>query len=181
MLLDRAPERQKLEQMVQGAYQGMSGAIVIQGEAGMGKTALLDYAASIADGMSIFRIAGVEAESTFAFAALHRLLLPTVDQLDSLPGPQRDALGAAFGIVSAAPADNFLVGLAALSLMAGAATQGGLLGIVDDVQWIDVESLHVLAFVARRLSADGIALIFGLRSPQANLAGLAGVPSLQVD
>jgi DNA-binding CsgD family transcriptional regulator/tetratricopeptide (TPR) repeat protein len=181
MLLDRAPERQQLEQMVQAAYQGMSGAIVIQGEAGMGKTALLDYAASIADGMSIFRIAGVEAESTFAFAALHRLLLPTVDRLDALPGPQRDALGAAFGMVSAAPADNFLVGLAALSLMAGAATQGGLLGIVDDVQWIDVDSLNVLAFVARRLSADGIALIFGLRSPQSNLAGLAGVPSLQVD
>lgn len=180
MLLDRDSERRQLDQMVRAAARGMSGTIVVQGEAGMGKTALLDYTASTAEGMSVFRISGIEAESTFAFAALHRFLLPTVDRLDELPGPQRDALGAAFGMVRSAPADNFLVGLAALSLMAGAATQGGLLGIVDDVQWIDLESLHVLAFVARRLRADGIALIFGLRSTQEGLADLAGVPSLQV-
>lgn len=180
MLLDRTEEREALSRLVDSAKSGLSGALVLYGEAGMGKTALLDYAASSAPSLRLLRIAGVEAESEFGFAALHRLLAPLLGDLERLPEPQRDALGSAFGLVTQAPADLFLVGLASLTLLASSAFSQGLLCVVDDAQWVDPESLNVLAFVARRLSAEGIALIFGFRTFDAVSPVLAGIPDLPV-
>jgi DNA-binding CsgD family transcriptional regulator len=181
MLLDRHDERAILEHLIEAASQGVSGALVLQGEAGMGKTALLDFAVSIESGLRLVRIAGVEAESQFGFAALHRLLLPFLGYVDRLPEPQADAIRSAFGLTAGSPPpDIFLVGLATLTLLAEAAGGEGILCIADDVQWIDQESLEVLAFVGRRLDADGIALILGIRASVETPLGLAGLPSLEI-
>ena len=147
----------------------------------MGKTALLNYAASLQPDLRLVRISGVEAESQFGFAALHRLVLPFLADIDRLPTPQRDALRSAFGFANHSPADLFLVGLATLTLLAEAASRcGGMLCIADDVQWIDQESLEALAFVGRRLDADGIGLILGIRTSAETPLGLAGLQSLEI-
>jgi DNA-binding CsgD family transcriptional regulator len=180
MLLDREAEREALDNLVIAAGRGLSGALVLHGEAGMGKTALLNHLAAIATGLRTIRVTGEEAESEFGFAALHRLLGPLLDNLDELPTPQRDALGAAFGLIDHAPADLFLVGLATLTLLAGSANNHGLLCIVDDAQWVDSESLGALAFVGRRLYADGIAMIFGYRTFDFLPPVLAGIPEIRL-
>lgn len=153
---------------------------MLYGEAGMGKTELLDYASSLERDGLLIRIAGVEAESEFAFAGLHRLLLPFLDSLDEIPKPQQDALSSAFGLSTQAPADQFLVGLATLTLLANATSAAGMVCIIDDCHWIDTETLQTMAFVGRRISADGIALMFGLRSSTVELPALAGLPVLEV-
>jgi DNA-binding CsgD family transcriptional regulator len=145
----------------------------------MGKTALLDLAVSFAD-FSVARISGVEAEQPFGFAALHRLFVPFMRQSELLPPPQRKALETAFGLVQESPPDRFMVGLAALSVLTAEASESGLLCIIDDAQWIDVESLQTLAFVARRIWAEGIVLLFGLRTHLDVPADLAGIPTLEV-
>ncbi len=180
MLLDRLEERAILDELVRTASEGSSGSLVLYGDAGMGKTELLDYASSLGRDGLLIRIAGVEAESEFAFAGLHRLLLPFLDSLDEIPKPQRNALSSAFGLTSQAPADQFLVGLATLSLLANAASTDGMVCIIDDCHWIDVETLQTMAFVGRRISADGIALMFGLRSSTVQLPQLAGLPVLEI-
>ncbi|HXL59584.1 MAG TPA: AAA family ATPase [Mycobacterium sp.] len=181
MLIDRVDERAILEDLVDAACRGASRALVLHGEAGMGKTALLDYAASLQSGLRLLRISGVEAESQFGFAALHRLVLPFLADLDLLPTPQRDALRSAFGLATHSPADLFLVGLATLTLLAEVASSGGgMLCIADDVQWIDQESLEALAFVGRRLDADGIGLLLGIRTSAETPLGLAGLQSLEI-
>jgi DNA-binding CsgD family transcriptional regulator len=180
MLLDRLDERAVLEGVIDSARGGISGALVLRGEAGMGKTLLLDHAVSLAHDLRLVRLSGIEAESAFGFAALHRFLLPFLESLKDLPPPQRDALSSAFGQSTQAPADLFLVGLATLTLLADSATPLGLLCVVDDAQWVDQESLQVLAFVGRRLSADGIALIFGIRTSEAVLPLLAGLPVMEI-
>jgi DNA-binding CsgD family transcriptional regulator len=180
MLLDREAEREALDHLVIAAGGGLSGALVLHGEAGMGKTALLDHLVATATGLRPIRVTGQEAESEFGFAALHRLLGPLLGNLDELPTPQRDALGAAFGLIDHAPADLFLVGLATLTLLASSATDHGLLCIVDDAQWVDSESLSALAFVSRRLHADGIAMIFGYRTFEFLPPVLAGIPEIRV-
>jgi DNA-binding CsgD family transcriptional regulator len=179
MLLDRVEERAILDELVRAASKGSSGSLVLYGDAGMGKTELLDYASSLGDGLLI-RIAGVEAESHFAFAGLHRLLLPFLDTLDQIPKPQQDALSSAFGLTTGAPADQFLVGLATLTLLANAAKAGGMVCVIDDCHWIDIETLQTMAFVGRRIRADGIALIFGLRASSVQLPELAGLPVLEI-
>ena len=180
MLLDRIAERAALEGVIDSARRGISGALVLRGEAGMGKTLLLDHASAWAHDLRLVRISGIEAESAFGFGALHRFLLPFLGSLNDLPRPQRDALSSAFGLSTQAPADLFLVGLATLTLLADAAAPQGLLCIVDDAQWVDQESLQVLAFVGRRLSADGIALIFGIRASDEVLPLLAGLPTTEI-
>ncbi len=180
MLLDRTKEREVLDRLIDGAKSGLSGALLLHGEAGMGKTALLNYISSSASDLPILRIAGVEAESEFGFAALHRFLTPLLGDLENLPQPQCDALGAAFGIVSQAPADLFLVGLASLTLLAEFASSKCLLCLVDDAEWVDPESLNVLAFVGRRLNAEGIALIFSYRTSDTVSPVLSGIPDLPV-
>jgi DNA-binding CsgD family transcriptional regulator len=180
MLLDRVHERSSIEELLDSARRGRSGVVVLQGDAGMGKTLLLDYAAESAGDLSMVRIIGVEAEQSSSFASLHRLLLPFLDRIDRLPSPQRAALEGAFGLSAQSPADVFLVGLAALTLLADAATPRGLLCLVDDAQLMDPESLQTMGFVGRRLGAEGIALVFGFRTPSDGLPALAGLRSLEI-
>ena len=179
ILLDREDEREAIDTLLHSASEGSSGALVVYGEAGMGKSALLDYAASSSD-LAIARVSGVETERSFGFAALHRILLPFLHQIDRLPPPQRVALESAFGLLDRGPPDRFMVSLASLTLLSVANSQTGLLGIVDDAQWIDTESLQALAFVARRLQAEGIALLIGVRTTTDLPSELAGIPTLEV-
>jgi DNA-binding CsgD family transcriptional regulator len=163
LLLGRQAEMGVIDRLLQAARTGLSGAVVLYGDAGMGKTALLDYAVTSAPELGQLRVSGIEQERGLGFAALQRLLSPLLSKRERLPRPQRDALGSALGLSDRAPADRFLVGLATLTLLSEAATSEGLLCIVDDAQWLDQESLQVLTFVARRLGADSIALVFGIR------------------
>jgi hypothetical protein len=150
----------------------MGRALVLRGEPGIGKTALLEYAIESASGFRIARAAGVESEMELAFAALHQLCAPALDRLERLPGPQRDALGVAFGLRAGEAPDRFLVGLAVLSLLSEVAGERPLLCVVDDAQWLDRASAQALAFAARRLLAEPVALIFAAREPGEELTGL---------
>lgn len=180
-LLGRADERAVLDELVDSIGQGLSRACVLVGDAGMGKTRLLQYAVETApDALDVW-ISGVEAERDLGYAALHRLLRPFVALADRLPVPQQRALDAAFGLDADAPADRFLVGLAALSLLADVAADRGLICVVDDAQWIDHESLEALGFVARRLHADRIGLLFGVRDPALVSGVLDALPTLTIE
>jgi hypothetical protein len=139
--------------------------LVLRGEPGVGKTALLEYAIEEAAGLYVTRVAGVESEMELAFAALQQLCAPMVDKLEGLPDPQRHALGVAFGLETGAAPDRFLVGLAALSLLSAVAERQPVLCVVDDAQWLDRASAQTLAFVARRLLAEPVALVFATREP----------------
>jgi hypothetical protein len=172
MLLNRLAERAALGQLLDAARAGHSGALVVRGEPGVGKTALLDDAIESAAGLRIARVAGVESEMELAFAALHQLCGPMLDGLEHLPGPQRDALSVAFGLRAGEAPDRFLVGLAALSLLAEVAGQRPLLCVIDDAQWLDRESAQAIAFVARRLLAEPVALVVAAREPGAEFQGL---------
>src|SRR5216110_202123 len=163
-LLDRGSEREVLERLVARVRAGESAVLVLRGEAGIGKTVLLEHLSGAAEGCGIARAAGVESEMELAFAGLHALCAPMLGRLAHLPGPQRDALSTAFGLSAAAPPDRFLVGLAVLSLLADAAEEQPLVCIVDDAQWLDRVSAQTLAFVARRLLAERVGLVFGLRA-----------------
>jgi DNA-binding CsgD family transcriptional regulator len=142
----------------------MSGVLVLRGQAGIGKTALLDWMAGRAGDMRVVRLSGVESEMDLGFAAVHQLLVPFLGGREQLPGPQRDALGAAFGLVAGQAPDRFLVGLGALTLITGAAVQRPVLCLIDDAQWLDRVSVEVLGFVARRLFADRVGLVFTART-----------------
>ena len=172
MLLDRLPERAALSQLLDAARAGRSGVLVMRGEPGVGKTALLDWAIEAAAGLRVARVAGVESEMELAFAALQQLCAPMLDKLENLPDPQRDALGVAFGLKSGAAPDRFLVGLAALGLLSEMAEQQPLLCVIDDAQWLDRASAQALAFVARRLLGEPVALVFATREPGEELRGL---------
>ena len=151
---------------------------MVSGEAGVGKTALLESAIRSASGFRVLRAVGVESEMELAFAALQQLCAPMIDRLDRLPGPQQDALGVAFGLRAGDAPDRFLVGLAVLSLLAEVAEEQPLLCVVDDAQWLDRASAQALVFVARRLLAESVALVFSTRDPADELEGL---PSLRVE
>src|SRR5277367_1657731 len=178
MLLDRLPERAALSQLLDAARAGRSGVLVMHGEPGVGKTALLDWAVGSAAGLRVVRVAGVESEMELAFAALQQLCAPMLGQLGGLPDPQRAALGVAFGLTAGAAPDRFLVGLAALSLLSEVAEQQPLLCVIDDAQWLDRASALVLAFVARRLLAEPVALVFAMREEGEEFRGL---PELLVE
>jgi hypothetical protein len=179
IFVDRIDEKRTLEGLVESARQGESGALVVYGDAGMGKTALLEFAVSHAE-LPVVRIGGVEAEQPFAFAALHRLFIPYAREVKQLPSAQRIAMETAFGLRRENPADRFMVGLAALSAFAAVASESGLLCVIDDAQWIDLESLVVLGFVARRIGAEGLVLLFGLRTDLELPTPLSGIPTLEV-
>ncbi len=176
MLLDRLPERAALSELLDAARAGRSGVLVLRGEPGVGKTALLDWAIESAAGLRVARVAGVESEMELAFAALQQLCAPMLDKLAGLPDPQRDALGVAFGLTAGAAPDRFLVGLAALSLLSEVAEQQPLLCVIDDAQWLDRASAQALAFVARRLLAEPVALVFATREPGEEFRGLPELP-----
>ncbi|RIV40106.1 LuxR family transcriptional regulator [Micromonospora radicis] len=181
VLLGRDTERAALEALIERVRAGMSQVIVLRGEAGIGKTALLDAVADAGADLRVLRVAGVEAEAEFPFAALHRLLVPHVRDLDGLPATQHQALSVAFGLTDGPPADRFLVSLAVLSLLARTADRGPVLCCIDDTQWLDRESLNVLAFVARRVHAEGIGLVFTVRTGTDDVAALEGLPVLLVE
>jgi DNA-binding CsgD family transcriptional regulator len=167
-----------LDAFLDAVRAGEGRALVLRGEAGVGKTALLEYLAARASGCRVLRVAGVQSEMELAFAGLHQLVLPVLDGLEPVPEPQRDALWTAFGIRTGPAPDRFLIALAVLSVLSDAAGAQPLLCLVDDEQWLDRTSVQALAFVARRLGADPVGLVFASRLPSAELAE---VPALQID
>ena len=178
-LRGRSRECESLDRLLAGARAGQSQVLVLRGEAGVGKSVLLDYLEERASGCHIVRAAGVESEMELAFAGLHQLCMPMLDRRDRLPGPQRDALGTAFGLDGGAAPDRFLVGLALLGLLSEAAGERPLVCLVDDAQWLDQASAQALAFAARRLLAESVALVFVVREPTGEQV-LAGLPELAV-
>ncbi len=162
-LLGRRGECEALDRLLASLRTGRSPVLVLRGEAGVGKTALLEYLLHEASGCRIVRAAGAESEMELAYAGLQQLCAPMLDRLDALPGPQREALSTAFGLSAGDPPDRFFVGLAVLSLCAEAARDRPLLCVVDDAQWLDRASAQALAFVARRLHAESVALVLAIR------------------
>ena len=178
-LLGRRRECETLSGLVAAAKAGRSQVLVLRGEAGIGKTALLEFLLERAAGCRVGRAAGVESEMELAFAGLHQLCGPYLDRLDQLPAPQREALGTAFGLRPGSAPDRFLVGLAVLTLLSEVAEERPLICVVDDAQWLDQASAQTLEFVARRLRAEPVA--HGLRRPRGRRgAALAGLPELVV-
>jgi DNA-binding CsgD family transcriptional regulator len=176
-LTGRDAERRVLDRLVEDVRAGESQALVVHGEPGVGKTALLEYLGGSAPGCRIERAAGVQSEMELAFAGLHQLCAPMLDRLEAVPLPQREALRTAFGMSPGPAADWFLVGLAVLSLMSAVAGRQPLICLVDDGQWLDCASRTVLAFVARRLGAESVGLVLATRVAGGDLAGL---PELEV-
>src|SRR4051812_29681535 len=177
-LVGRDREREVLDRLLDGVRGERGGVLVVDGEAGVGKTALLDYAAEAGRDFRIARTSGVEAEMELPFAAVQQLCSPFFDLSDRLPQPQHEALGVALGLVTGPAPDPFLVGLAVLGLFSEAAEERPLLAVVDDAQWLDNASARALAFVARRLLAEKIALVFAVRQVNDPLGGL---PSLHLE
>lgn len=177
-LRGRSRECRALEQLTSKARSGQSQVLVLRGEAGIGKTALLDFVAEKATGFVLARVAGVESEMELPFAALQQVCVPLLDCLDRIPAPQRDAVEVAFGRSAGPAPDRFLVGLAVLSLIDAASAGRPLIFLVDDTQWIDRISAQTLAFVARRLRAEPVAMVFAVRDGSDD--ELAGLPELTV-
>ena len=178
-LTDRLSECGALDRLIEAVRAGESRALVVRGEPGVGKTVLLDYLAGRASGSGcrVARAVGVQSEMELAFAGLHQLCAPMLGRAEGLPAPQRDALRTAFGLAAGPPPDRFLVGLAVLSLLSEVAGERPLICVIDDEQWLDQASAQALGFVARRLAADPVGLVFAAREPGAELAGL---PELEV-
>ena len=182
-LLGRRAEWEAVEHLLAEAQAGRSGALVVRGEVGIGKTALVEHAraAATSSGFRVQRGAGVESETQFAFAGLHQLCAPLLDRAGALPEPQQAAIGVAFGLRDGVAPDRFLVGLAAMNLLAGSAEGGPLLCVVDDAQWLDVASAQVLAFVARRLADLRVAVVFAVRDGgDIDVDAFAGLPELRL-
>jgi DNA-binding CsgD family transcriptional regulator len=166
-LRDRRSECDALGRLLGAVHEGRSGVLVLRGEAGIGKTALLDHTVETASGCRVARVAGVESEMELAFAGVHQLCGQMLHRLDHLPGPQRDALSFAFGLTAGAAPDRLLVGLAVLSLLADVAEGQPLLCVVEDAQWLDQASAQVLAVAARRLQEESVVMLFAIREPSA--------------
>ena len=168
-----------LDQQLQGLAAGRSSVQILRGEAGVGKTALLEYVAEQASGCRVVRVVGVQSEMELAYAGLHQLCAGLLEGLAALPRPQRDALQVALGSAEGGPSDHFMVSLAVLSLMSEAAEVGPLVCLIDDAQWLDGASAQALGFVARRLLAERIAMVFAVREP-GDVPELDGLPDLVV-
>src|SRR4051794_21305240 len=164
-LRGRARECSVLDDLVAAIRRGESRSLMLRGDAGIGKTALLEYLVESAAGVTLARAVGVESEMELAFASLQQLCAPLLDRRARLPDPQRQALEIVFGLSAGAPPDRFVVGLAALSLFSKVAEEHPLLCVVDDAQWLDRESALTLAFVARRLLAEPVGIVLAAREP----------------
>jgi hypothetical protein len=177
-LTGRRSERDALDRLVAAVRGGQSRALVVRGDPGVGKTALLDYLAHRASGCQVAQASGVQSEMELAFAGLHQLCAPMLNRVEHLPAPQREALRTAFGQAAGPPPDRFLVGLAVLGLLSEVAGERPLICLIDDEQWLDQASAQALGFAARRLAADPVGLVFAARKPGTELAGL---PELEVE
>lgn len=171
-LTGRDAEFTVLESLIAAVRVGKSRVLVVHGEAGVGKSALLDQLAGHAQSCRVGRVTGVESEMELPFAGLHQLCAPLLDQLERLPAPQRDALRVTFGLAPGPVPDRFLVGLAVLTLLSQAAEQQPLICLVDDYQWLDRASARILAFVGRRLGTESVGLVLAARAVSPDLAGL---------
>ena len=179
-LLDREHERSTLDDLLFAVRQGESRVLVVRGDAGVGKTALLEHVVGTTSGTRLLRTQGVESEMELAFAALHQLCAPLLGALSELPAPQRAALETIFGHRAGPAPDRFLAGLAVLSLFASAAYEGPSICLVEDAQWLDQASAQLLGFVARRLRVESILMVFVTRATGAELPVLQGLPQLEV-
>ncbi|MCU1629059.1 MAG: putative transcriptional regulator, LuxR family [Pseudonocardia sp.] len=179
-LRGRTREFEALNRLVDGVRSGRSSVLVVRGEPGVGKSALLEYVRGRASGCRIAQVGGVESEVELAFAGLHQMCSPMLERVEDLPGPQRDALRVAFGLREGAAPDRFLVGLAVLTLLSEVAAERPLVCLVDDAQWLDRASVQAMAFVARRLLADPVAVVFAVREPS-DERELNGLPELVVE
>src|SRR3954447_5188059 len=179
-LLGRAAECQVLDRLLEEVRAGRSAVLVLRGEAGVGKTALLRYCAQQASGFRVASVAGVESDMELPFAALQQLCASLLGRSDTLPVHQQTALRVAFGLSSGDAPDRFVVALAALSLLAEVAAEGPLLCLVDDAQWLDAASAQVLGFVARRLLAESVAIVFTVRD-SVKQPELVGLPELRLE
>src|SRR4029077_20189416 len=177
-LLGRQREREVLDRVLEAARDGHGGVLAVYGQPGVGKTALLEYAIEAAPGFRVARTVGVEGEMELAFAAVQQLCSPSLDLMERLPDPQREAFEVALGLSAGRAPNPFLVGLALLNLLSEAAEEQPLLCVIDDAQWLDRASERVLAFVARRLLAERIAMVFAARE---RISSLAGVAELEVE
>jgi predicted ATPase len=171
-LTDRRTEREVLDRLLDAVRAGQSRALVVHGEPGVGKTALLEYLTERAADCRVVTVAGVQSEAELAFAGLYQLCVPLLDRLEALPGPQREAVRTAFGMSAGPVPDRFLIGLAVLGLLAEVAAERPVVCLVDDAQWLDRAPAQVLAFVARRLAADPVGMVFAARAPGHELSGL---------
>ena len=179
ILAGRGVECAKLDQLLSDARRGQSGVLVLRGEPGIGKTTLLEYVAERAAGCRLMRAVGVEWEMELPFSGLHQVCVELLEDRIQLPAPQSDALATAFGLNPGQAPDRFLVGLAVLGLLSNAAEHGPVVWLVDDVQWVDRSSAQVLAFVARRLAAESVVLVFAEREP-GRLEELTALPELRL-
>jgi DNA-binding CsgD family transcriptional regulator len=180
LLQGRRSESEVLDRLLEAVRGGESRTLVVRGEPGVGKSALLEYMVGRASECRVARAAGVQSEMELAFAGLQQLCAPMLDRLDSLPAPQRDALGTAFGLKGGSAPDRFLVGLAVLGLLSEAAAERPLVCLVDDAQWLDRESAQALEFVERRLDAESVALVLAVRR-SGDREPLTGLPELVVE
>jgi DNA-binding CsgD family transcriptional regulator len=180
VLYGRGPELVQVEELIAAARDGHGGALVLRGEPGIGKSALLAHAADLADDMPVLRGTGIETESELPFAGVHRLLRPLHDLVSTLPAPQRAAVMSAFGDGPSVTADRWLLSLAVLNLLAEAAATTPALCIIDDAQWLDSASADALTFVARRVHADGIAMLFAARDDPLRPFKAPGLAELRV-
>jgi predicted ATPase len=169
VLRGRRSECEELDRLLEAVRAGESRVLVVLGEPGIGKTALLEYVFERATGCRVARAAGVESDVELAFAGLYQLCAPMLDRLGRLPGPQRGALRTALGLRAGDPPDRFMVGLAVLSLLSEVAADRPLICLVDNAQWLDRASLQALAFAARRLMAESVALVFAARRERERL------------
>jgi len=177
-LIGRERDCGQIERLIRNARNGEGGCLVVLGEPGIGKTALLEYAAQAAGSATVLRAGGVEAESDLAFAGLHGLLRPILGELDQLPGPQRQALAGALGLAPSPRPDRLFVSAAVLGLIAAAAEDHPVLCLVDDAQWIDSPSAGALVFTARRLRAERVAILFAAREGELRQFRSQGLPEM---
>jgi hypothetical protein len=179
-LVGRESEIAALDGLLGAARDGRSGALLVRGEAGIGKTALLNHAADAANDFRVLRAAGIESEAELPYATLHQLLRPLGDRIDALAEPQARALRGALGLADETVADRFLVGVGTLTLLADAADERPLLAVLDDAAWFDQASRDALGFVARRLHAEAVALLFAVRDEPGRTFALPGVEEMHV-
>ncbi len=180
MLVGRDAERRRLDALLRSAREDRSAVLVIRGDPGIGKTALLEYAAEQAEDMNVLRCVGIEAEHEMPFAGMHQLVRSSLELLDRLPAPQAAALRGALGLSADAVADRFLVSLALLSLLAETCEERPTLCCIDDAQWLDAPSAEALLFAARRFEAEPIAVLLGVREGELRRFDAPGLPVLEL-